>query len=82
MAVDRKQLLEDADVLADMAQRIRSNGGEPNYCGEKAERAAKAAVRIIGRCDAAVGTPGGWDGFGESLRLVYDETAAAQETGR
>lgn len=70
--MDRKQLMEDAAVLADMAQRITGNGGEPYYCGEKAEAAAKAAVRIIARCDAAVDMRGGWDSFGEALRELYE----------
>ncbi len=48
----RAQIAEDAAVLADMAQRIVSNGGEPTYCSEKALLASRAAVRILGACDS------------------------------
>lgn len=47
------EIVAAAEDIADMARRITGNAGEPFYCGEKADRAARGAVRIIARTHVA-----------------------------
>lgn len=41
------RLLECADNVRDMGQRVVNNGGEPNYSGEKMHSAVESALRIL-----------------------------------
>ena len=41
--------MEDVDDIRDMAQRVRNNGGEPNYAGEKIYRAFLLCLRLLNR---------------------------------
>lgn len=47
----RAQLAERAECVKDMAERVLSNGGEPNYAGEKMGRAARAAIEALAIVD-------------------------------
>lgn len=45
------RVLEDADTMRDMAQRVLDNGPEPNYASEKIAFAVEVGIRILGRID-------------------------------
>jgi hypothetical protein len=47
-------LLDAADAIADMAQRVQLNGPEPTYASEKLEHALYKAAEGLALCDATL----------------------------
>lgn len=65
-------IVDAAEDLADMARRIRGNADEPHYCGEKAFRAARAAVQILARAEVATEDRGETGRHGERFAEIVE----------
>lgn len=46
-ATRRERVVDLADTVRDMGQRVVNNGGEPNYAGEKLGKAAYEAITAL-----------------------------------
>ena len=47
-------LIDAADAIADMAQRVQLNGPEPTYASEKLSHALSKAAEGLALCDASL----------------------------
>ena len=50
-----EELMDAADAIADMAQRIQLNGPEPTYASEKLAHALYKAAEGLALCGASLG---------------------------
>ena len=51
---EARALLDAADAIADMAQRVQLNGPEPTYASEKLGHALYKSAEALALCDATL----------------------------